>query len=305
MFLIKYYYLEMRTRFYYCILAFFLVFVSVYIFIDNFFYLLIIPVFIQLNRNINNDLRTHEGSTIIGEGAGSLTFPYGFGLGHSNKTHWESSSSSVSPIPFHNTEFWSPSKVENLSSFTNKFIFTDISEAFQTSISLSIFISLFLIVPFILYNIWSFVIPSLYNFERQKFTSDCISFFLIFIIATYFSINVVFPFFWEFFLNFQEINNLYELECQPRISSYISFLFYIIFLGQVLCLFPFFFFLLLKYHYLNIQQIIKKRSIIYLTSFLVISFLSPPEITSQFLLFFICIFFFEISISIQLILRKF
>lgn len=288
MFLIKYYYLEMRTRFYYCIFAFSLVFVSVYAFIDNFFYLLIIPVFARLNKNISNDLQAHQqGGAIKGDSGFEIT-------------------DSVLPlITTPDVEFSLPSQVENLSSFTKKFIFTDISEGFQTSISVGIFISLFLIVPFILYNIWSFFIPSLHNFERRRFTSDCIFFFFIYIIATYFSINIVFPFFWEFFLNFQEINNLYELECQPKISSYISFLFYIIFLGQALCLFPFFFFLLLKYNYLNIEQIIKKRNLIYLTSFLSISFLSPPEITSQFLLFFICIFFFEISISIQLILRKF
>ena len=301
MFLIKYYYLEMRTRFYYCILAFSLVFVSVYIFIDNFFYLLIIPVFAQLNKNISNDLGVDEGYHIIGKEVMTLRLPCRLGKADSSI----SDPLSFSPEPVQAPELWFPPKLENLGSFTNKFIFTDISEAFQTSISLSIFISLFLIVPFIMYNIWSFFIPSLYTFERQRFTSDCNFFLFIYIIATYFSINVVFPFFWEFFLNFQEMNNLYELECQPRISSYISFLFYIIFVSQVFCLFPFFFFLLIKYHYLNIQQIIKKRSIIYLTSFLVISFLSPPEITSQFLLFFICIFFFEISISIQLILKKF
>ena len=250
MFLIKYYYLEIRARFYYCIFAFSLVFLSTYTFIENFFYLLILPIFAKLDKNISNDL-------------------------------------------------------QEANSFTNKFIFTDISEAFQTSIQLSFFISLFLILPFLLYNIWSFFIPSLYNFERRKFTIDCIIFFFIYLLATYLSINIIFPFFWKFFLNFQEINNLYELECQPRISSYISFLFYIILASQILCLFPFLFFLLLKYNYLNIEQIIKKRSLIYLVLLICISILSPPEITSQFFLLFTCIFFFEVSVSIQLISKKF
>jgi sec-independent protein translocase protein TatC len=185
-----------------------------------------------------------------------------------------------------------------------RFIFTNITEAFQTSISLSFFISLFLILPLIVYHIWGFCLPSLYNFERKNFTNDCIFFLFFFIIATVLSVTLIFPFFWKFFLKFEEINLLYELECEPRISSYISFLFYIIISTHFFCEIPFIFFLLLKYNYLDILSIIKKRRIIYLSLLLFISILSPPEIMTQIFLFVICLIFFELCVFLKIIMGE-
>ena len=104
---IQYYYLELRSRFYYCLLSILMLFCFIYMFLDDFYYLIILPI-IAMNGVIEN--RDVES-------------------------------------------------VDQSNAFT--FICTNISELFQTSIEITIQFSFFIFIPFFLYNIWVFLIPSL------------------------------------------------------------------------------------------------------------------------------------------------
>ena len=46
------------------------------------------------------------------------------------------------------------------------FIFTDLTEAFWTQWQVSWFITLYLFLPFFIYQLWLFIKPGLYNFEK-------------------------------------------------------------------------------------------------------------------------------------------
>jgi Sec-independent protein secretion pathway component TatC len=191
------------------------------------------------------------------------------------------------------------------------FICTNISELFQTSIEITIQFSFCIFIPFFLYNIWVFLIPSLYCFERKKWTYDLYIYILLYILAIFLSCIVVFPFFWKFFMHFQEgmllRNNsfFFQLQNQPRISSYFSFFFHTEIITHFFCETPFFFYLLLKYNYIQIAQIIKNRRIIYFNLLLFIALISPPEILTQILFFIITIFLFEFLIFFQISNQKF
>jgi sec-independent protein translocase protein TatC len=254
---IQYYYLELRSRFYYCLLSILMLFCFIYMFLDDFYYLIILPI-IAMNGVIEN----------------------------------------------RNVE-----SVDQSNAFT--FICTNISELFQTSIEITIQFSFFIFIPFFLYNIWVFLIPSLYCFERKKWTYDLYIYIYIYILAIFLNCIVVFPFFWKFFMHFQEEmllrNNsfFFQLQNQPRISSYLSFFFHTEIITHFFCETPFFFYLLLKYNYIQIAQIIKNRRIIYFNLLLFIALISPPEILTQILFFIMTIFLFELLIFFQIINQKF
>ena len=261
---IQYYLLECRSRFYYCLLSLLMVFCFVYFFVDDFFYLCIFP-------------RLEDAA-----GVASPCHPLGVTLS------WPAGSSNQ--------------VLEN-----TFFICTNISELFQSSVHVSIFFAILLLCPLILYNIWVFIVPSLFYYERYKFTHNFCLLFIVYLLATILSIFIVFPSIWQFFMDFQRtIGNspFFQLQNQPRIASYLSFLFHIEIVTHLLCEIPFLFYLLLKYNYLPLNKVIKNRRIIYLISLVFVSIISPPEIFTQGCGFAISIFVFEFLILLQILSSK-
>lgn len=267
---IHYYYLELRSRFYYCLLSIVMLFCFIYMFLDDFYYLIILPI-IAMNGGIEIDALNFVDSRVC---------------------------EAIHSIPVNQSD-----------AFT--FICTNISELFQTSLEITIQFSFFIFIPFFLYNIWVFFIPSLYCFERKKWTSHFSIYIYIYILAIFLSYSIVFPFFWKFFMHFQEGmllgNNsfFFQLQNQPRISSYFSFFFHTEIITHFFCETPFFFYLLLHSNYIQIAQIIKNRRIIYFNLFLFIALISPPEIFTQTLFFISTLFLFELLIFFQIINQKF
>lgn len=56
----------------------------------------------------------------------------------------------------------------------NIFMFTDLTEALYTTINHCLFTTIFVMSPFIFYQIWCFLIPSSFLCERNKLTSICL-----------------------------------------------------------------------------------------------------------------------------------
>jgi len=243
---IQYYYLELRSRFYYCLLSILMLFCFIYMFLDDFYYLIILPI-IAINGGVEIDsmvnridsirlvteypIQTHDLSNYSesrDREFGLLRKPFRrfsecigwFGCEATNPSKpstiqsidgldglvakstestdgYGVSTSLIYPnFPIHSIP------VNESNAFT--FICTNISELFQTSIEITIQFSFCIFIPFFLYNIWVFLIPSLYCFERKKWTYDLYIYILLYILAIFLSCIVVFPFFWKFFMHFQE-----------------------------------------------------------------------------------------------------
>ena len=59
--------------------------------------------------------------------------------------------------------------VKPLLNYNKNFIFTDLTEAFYTTIQLNLIVSIYMLIPFITYHIWCFYIPSTFLEERKKY----------------------------------------------------------------------------------------------------------------------------------------
>jgi Sec-independent protein secretion pathway component TatC len=89
----------------------------------------------------------------------------------------------------------------------HKFILIDLTEALYSILRICIIISILLILPFFLYHLWSFYIPSRYIFERKTINKFSIFFFFMIIIELIFLYFVVFPKICEFLLSFEIISS--------------------------------------------------------------------------------------------------
>ena len=113
--------------------------------------------------------------------------------------------------------------------FSTQFLFFELTEGLYTMIHIVSVISFGVLIPYSIYQFWSFSIPSYYRFERKKIRRFLWIFLFLFLIEFFFVYWFLFPKLCEFFLSF-EIDSLesqiekapVSIEFTPRIASYIK-----------------------------------------------------------------------------------
>ena len=124
------------------------------------------------------------------------------------------------------------------------FIFTNITEIFNTNVLIAFFISICITIQLIILLVWFFLLKGLYKFENFVF----IKFYVLYLIFNFCIINLIFtviiPNIWNFFLNLN-FSNLYILTIyfEPKINMYFNFIFSsFIYLFLIFIYFFFYFF---------------------------------------------------------------
>lgn len=185
-------------------------------------------------------------------------------------------------------------------------IYTDMSEAFFASIKISIFFTLIIIIPIILYHLYFFFLPGMYVYERK----NIIKYIFISLILMYLSLNFAYSFFipiiWDFFLNydFNLNNNLFRISFEGKIIEYIN-LVTTIFFSFIFCFqIPLLFFILLKFEIISINNLKKYRSINIVCCFVLGALFSPPDVISQVLIAIPLCVMYELNIMFSLYLSN-
>ena len=188
--------------------------------------------------------------------------------------------------------------------YEKNFIFTDLTEAFYTSIQISYFFSLYLISPLFIYQLWCFFIPSRFQNERKnvKFT-----FFFIFIclllsvLVVYF---IILPKLYKFLLTFQIKTSLVTIELEARIKSYVELACKIFILFTIIFILPIVVLVSMKTNKLKIHALPKNRLKIFFCILIVSSIISPPDVFTQIGVSFFFQFVFETLLFLGFFLQK-
>ena len=187
-------------------------------------------------------------------------------------------------------------------------IFTDIPEVFMSYFFLSIFSAGVCVFPYIVYQIWCFLLPSLWQSERISFNFCLVNFLFWFLFIGYIAITLVFPFLFSFFLSYASFglnsSDFVHIQPQVRIQKFVSF-FTQVFLGTYFIFaLPGLFFVFLQTNLLDVQSFFSQRRLFYLSFLLLTAFFSPPDFFTQFCLFFLWISIFELTVFFYLIQTK-
>jgi len=195
----------------------------------------------------------------------------------------------------------------NSINFSNYFIFTGITDIFIVYLYLVLLCSLYLLYPFIIYNIKLFLKNSLYFYE-YKFLLYLIILSLFFFMGSIFLLYfIILPLSWNFFISFENISeyNIYNIYFESKIDNYLflccNILFYIILIFQL----PVIVFILIWYRILNISFLFKSKKIIYIIFLLIATLFSSPDIISQLIVFFLLLILYEIFIYILLLFNQY
>ena len=159
-------------------------------------------------------------------------------------------------------------------------IATDVATPFLTPIKLTLVVSFFVAIPYLLYQAWAFIAPGLYKHERRLIMPLVFSSAALFYAGMAFAYYVVFPLVFGFFTSTAPAG----VTIATDIASYLDFVLTLFFAFGVAFEIPVATILLCWTGVTNPQSLREKRPYVIVGVFVVGMLLTPPDVFSQTLL---------------------
>ncbi len=140
--------------------------------------------------------------------------------------------------------------------------------------------SIFVVIPYLLYQLWMFIAPALYQHERHLTWLLLVSSTLLFYIGVLFAYFIVLPLVFKFFIFIAPKG----VEVKPDISQYFSFILKMFLAFGFAFELPVAIVLLVWSRVCSIKSLQQKRPYIIVGVFIVGMLLTPPDVVSQILL---------------------
>ncbi|WP_323927158.1 twin-arginine translocase subunit TatC [Aeromonas caviae] len=159
-------------------------------------------------------------------------------------------------------------------------IATDVATPFITPIKLTLVVSFFVAIPYLLYQAWAFIAPGLYQHERRLILPLVASSAVLFYAGMAFAYYVVFPLVFGFFTSTAPAG----VTVATDIASYLDFVLTLFFAFGVAFEIPVATILLCWTGVTNPRSLKEKRPYVIVGVFVVGMLLTPPDVFSQTLL---------------------
>jgi len=151
---------------------------------------------------------------------------------------------------------------------------------FLTPLKMSLFLAIYIAMPYLLYQLWSFTAPALYRKEKKLILPLVISSTMLFYIGLLFSFYIVFPVIFTFLSSVgpESVN------FAPDIQYYLDFILKVSFAFGVAFEVPIATILLIMFGATTAERLKKNRAYIIIGSFALGMILTPPDVISQILI---------------------
>jgi sec-independent protein translocase protein TatC len=177
---------------------------------------------------------------------------------------------------------------------------TGIGEAFFTKIKVALVASLFIASPAVLYELWRFIAPGLYETERRMAKPFVFFTTIFFILGGYFCWAVVLKIGYVFFLGqYASIGVTPTL----RISEYLNFSAKLLLAFAITFEMPVLGFFLTRFAVIDYHWMLKQLRYAVLVIFVIAAALTPPDFISQFLLAIPLLLLYGLSIAVSYFFR--
>lgn len=173
-------------------------------------------------------------------------------------------------------------------------IATDVASPLFAPFKLTIVMSIFIAMPYILYQVWSFVAPGLYNNEKRLIAPLMFGSTLLFYSGIAFAYFIVFPVIFAFFNSIAPEG----VTIATDISSYLDFVLKLFFAFGAAFEIPIAIILMCWTGFTSPASLRTKRPYIVVGAFVIGMLLTPPDIISQTMLAIPMLLLFELGIII-------
>ena len=156
-------------------------------------------------------------------------------------------------------------------------IFTGLAEPFFTAVKISLFAGFFFALPFILYQIWAFIAPGLYENEKKLILPFVFWGTIMFVLGAAFAYYIVFPIGFKVLITFGGS----QFTAMPKMSEYVSFF------GKLMLGFGIAFEMPVVTYFLAKLGLVTDRTLIDFSRYAVVvifilaAVLTPPDLFSQ------------------------
>lgn len=148
---------------------------------------------------------------------------------------------------------------------------------FLTPLKMALIIAVYGAMPYLLYQIWSFIAPALYQHEKQMIVPLVISSTLLFYAGLLFSFYVVFPVIFGFLVGIGPS----IVDFTPDIQYYLDFVLKVSFAFGIAFEVPIATILIIMFNITTIEKLKKNRPYVVIGAFVLGMLLTPPDIISQ------------------------
>lgn len=159
-------------------------------------------------------------------------------------------------------------------------IATNVTAPFFTPIKLTIFVAIFLSIPYLLFELWGFIAPALYKNEKRLILPLVFSSTILFYVGLAFAYFVVFPLAFYFFVHTAPDNVVISTD----ISQYLDFVMTIFLVFGIAFEVPVAIILLCWAGITTPESLKKKRPYMIVAMFAIAMLVTPPDVFSQILL---------------------
>ena len=151
---------------------------------------------------------------------------------------------------------------------------------FLTPLKMALIFSVYLAMPYLLFQIWSFIAPALYKHEKQMIVPLIVSSTILFYAGILFSFYVVFPVIFGFLSSVGPS----IVDFTPDIQYYLDFVLKVSFAFGVAFEVPIATILLIMFNITTVEKLKNNRPYVIIGAFVLGMLLTPPDIISQVLI---------------------
>jgi sec-independent protein translocase protein TatC len=156
-------------------------------------------------------------------------------------------------------------------------IATSVVSPFMTPFKLAFYVSIFIAIPVLLYQIWAFVAPGLYKREKRFAVPLLVSSVVLFYSGVFFAYFIVFPVMFSYLVGTAPAGVSY----MPDIAAYLDFVLTMFFAFGVAFEVPVAVVLLVLTGLVKVESLGRNRGYVIIGIFVVAAILTPPDAISQ------------------------
>ena len=176
----------------------------------------------------------------------------------------------------------------------------EVASPFLIPFKLTLMVAVFISIPYLLYQIWSFVAPGLYLHERRLARPLIVSSTLLFFAGVAFAYFVVFPLVFRFFTSVAPDG----VNVMTDIARYLDFVITLFFAFGFAFEVPVATILLVLIGVTTPESLAQKRPYIIVGAFVIGMLLTPPDVISQTLLALPMWLLFEVGLILSRMMRR-
>ncbi len=179
-------------------------------------------------------------------------------------------------------------------------IFTSVAEAFFTYMKVAFIAGLILVSPIVLYQIWAFVAPGLYQKEKRYAIPFVLGGSIFFAMGVLFGYYVAIPMAFKFLLGYATD----FIKPMPSMKEYLSFSIKFLLAFGLVFEFPVVLVLLSRIGVIDAKMLTRQRKYAILLIFVFAAVMTPPDFISQVLMALPLIGLYELSILLSKLFGK-